>query len=295
MRKNIVVGLLMALAVALASGVARADEPSLHQVYQAAQSGNLSQAQSMMHEVLQAHPGSGKAHYVEAELLAKQGQFDKATAELATAERLAPGLPFAKPEAVQNLKGLLGSSNKARTASAVAPVQPVASPTAGGASFPWGLVAGGFGLIAFIVLATRLMASRGGLAPSGGGYVPASAPQAAGAGVGYGPGTSPYGTPGYGPAGAAEPGLGARMMGGLATGAALGAGVVAGETLMHRFLDGREGATHDGLVRNPANNSTDIGSTFQDTYFNDLGGTDFGVNDTSSWDDSGSDGGSDWN
>lgn len=292
MRKNIVVGLLMTLAVALASGMARADEPSLHQVYQAAQSGNLSQAQSMMHEVLQAHPGSGKAHYVEAELLAKQGQFDKATAELATAERLAPGLPFAKPEAVQNLKGLLGSTNKARTTSAMAPVQSMASPAAGGASFPWGLVAGGFGLIAFIVLATRLMASRGGLAPSGG-YIPAGAPQPAGAGTGYGygPGAAPYGAPGYGPVGPVEPGLGSRMMGGLATGAALGAGVVAGEALMHRFIDGREGTAHEGAVRNPA----DIGSTFQDTYFNDLGGNDFGVNDTSSWDDGGSDGGSDWN
>ncbi|MCE1243451.1 tetratricopeptide repeat protein [Oryzomicrobium sp.] len=292
MRKNIVVGLLMTLAVALASGMARADEPSLHQVYQAAQSGNLSQAQSMMHEVLQAHPGSGKAHYVEAELLAKQGQFDKATAELATAERLAPGLPFAKPEAVQNLKGLLGSTNKARTTSAMAPVQSMVSPAAGGASFPWGLVAGGFGLIAFIVLATRLMASRGGLAPSGG-YIPAGAPQPAGAGTGYGygPGAAPYGAPGYGPVGPVEPGLGSRMMGGLATGAALGAGVVAGEALMHRFIDGREGTAHEGAVRNPA----DIGSTFQDTYFNDLGGNDFGVNDTSSWDDGGSDGGSDWN
>lgn len=292
MRKNIVVGLLMTLAVALASGMARADEPSLHQVYQAAQSGNLSQAQSMMHEVLQAHPGSGKAHYVEAELLAKQGQFDKATAELATAERLAPGLPFAKPEAVQNLKGLLGSTNKARTTSAMAPVQSMASPAAGGASFPWGLVAGGFGLIAFIVLATRLMASRGGLVPSGG-YIPAGAPQPVGAGTGYGygPGAAPYGAPGYGPVGSVEPGLGSRMMGGLATGAALGAGVVAGEALMHRFIDGREGAAHEGVVRNP----TDIGSTFQDTYFNDLGGNDFGVNDTSSWDDGGSDGGSDWN
>lgn len=290
MRKNIVVGLLMALAVALASGMARADEPSLHQVYQAAQSGNLSQAQSMMHEVLQAHPGSGKAHYVEAELLAKQGQFDKAKAELATAERLAPGLPFAKPEAVQNLKGLLGSSGKARTASAVAPVQSMASPMAGGASFPWGLVAGGLGLIAFIVLATRLMARRGGLAPSGG-YIPAGAPQPVGAGMGYGPGAAPYGTPGYGPAGTAEPSLGSRMMGGLATGAAVGAGVVAGEALMHRFLDGREGAGHESVVRNP----TDIGPSFQDTYFNDLGGNDFGVNDTSSWDDGGSDGGSDWN
>ena len=116
MLRNTVIGLLMLASGALVSSSALADEPSLHQVYQAAEAGKLTEAQTMMHEVLQAHPKSGKAHFVEAELLAKQGQFQQAETELATAERLAPGLPFAKPQSVQHLRALLGSSHHARPA-----------------------------------------------------------------------------------------------------------------------------------------------------------------------------------
>ncbi|QEL65584.1 hypothetical protein OTERR_21080 [Oryzomicrobium terrae] len=286
MIRTVFMGLAMLFSAACFSGAALADEPTLHQVYQTAQSGNLAQAQTMMHQVLQAHPESGKAHYVEAELLAKQGQFQKAAAELATAERLAPGLPFAKPQAVQNLKGLLGSSNSgsARTASQQPLPQALAVPPGNQGAFPWGLAAAGLGLVAFIILATRLMARRNGM-PAGNG-------SGAGPGAPYGVPNSPYGAPAYGAAGTAEPGLGSRVMGGLATGAAVGAGVVAGEALMHHFLDGKEG---HGTPQAPAGNGlADIGPTFQGTYFNDLGGTDFGVTDTSSWDDgAGSD--DDWN
>ena len=85
----------LAAASFMAAG-ASAQDPTLHQVYQAAQSGNFSEAQRMMDQVLHDHPNSAKAHYVEAELLAKQGRFAAAESELATAERLEPGLPFAK-------------------------------------------------------------------------------------------------------------------------------------------------------------------------------------------------------
>src|SRR5262252_7779712 len=98
MRFRTTITILLA-AVALVAGSAFAQEPTLHEVYQAAQSGNMSEAQRMMKEVLRAHPDSAKAHYVEAELLAKQGQLAAAATELNTAERLEPGLSFAKPEA----------------------------------------------------------------------------------------------------------------------------------------------------------------------------------------------------
>lgn len=298
MIRTVFMGLAMLFSAACFSGAALADEPTLHQVYQTAQSGNLAQAQTMMHQVLQAHPESGKAHYVEAELLAKQGQFQQAAAELATAERLAPSLPFAKPQAVQNLKGLLGNSNSgsARTASQQPLPQALAVPPGSQGAFPWGLAAAGLGLVAFIILATRLMARRNGLPPATGSYLPAGMPAGAGPGAGpgvpYGVPNSSYGAPAYGAAGTAEPGLGSRVMGGLATGAAVGAGVVAGEALMHHFFDGKEG---HGTPQAPAGNGlADIGPTFQGTYFNDLGGSDFGVTDTSSWDDgAGSD--DDWN
>jgi hypothetical protein len=116
MSKNILVGVLMLASALSASNAVFADEPSLHQIYQAAEAGKLNEAQTMMQEVLKAHPKSGKAHFVEAELLAKQGQHQNAKAELATAELLAPGLPFAKPEAVKNLKVILGASNSIQPA-----------------------------------------------------------------------------------------------------------------------------------------------------------------------------------
>ena len=84
-------------------------EPTLKQVYEAAQAGRLEQAQAMMQQVLVAHPNSAKAHFVQAELSARQGQLGRARDSLATAEKLAPGLPFAKQEAVQALRSQLAA------------------------------------------------------------------------------------------------------------------------------------------------------------------------------------------
>jgi tetratricopeptide (TPR) repeat protein len=87
------------------------EEATMHQVYSAAESGKFNEALSMMDKVLRDHPDSAKAHFVEAELLAKQGLFSQAEVELKAAERLRPGLPFAKPEALQNLKSLISSAS----------------------------------------------------------------------------------------------------------------------------------------------------------------------------------------
>jgi len=281
MAKNILVGLMMLTSTALLSVSALADEPSLHQVYQAAEAGKLNEAQTMMHEVLAAHPQSGKAHFVEAELLAKQGQLQKAEAELATAERLAPGLPFAKPQALQELKRRLGSFPNARAA-AGQPEQaalPANEPAA-----PWGMLFIGAGLIAFIVFAVRFMTQRSAT-PAAGELVPAGY-RPGNAAPSYGTPMQPYGAGGVGPVGAPGPGLGSRVMSGLATGAAVGAGVVAGEALMHHFMDGKEEHARS-LVK-------DSSPLPQEAAFDDMGGADFGIADTSSWDD-GSGGGSDWN
>jgi len=43
--------------------------PTIHQVYQAAESGDLNNAHQMVEQVLKAHPESAKAHYVDAEIL----------------------------------------------------------------------------------------------------------------------------------------------------------------------------------------------------------------------------------
>lgn len=113
--------LLMAAAVLLASGAAlAATDPSVDSVYQAAHAGRVEDAQQMLQSVLRDHPNSGKAHFVHAELLAAQGQAGNAREELATAERLAPGLPFATTDAVDHLRRRLdaGSAGAATRTSA---------------------------------------------------------------------------------------------------------------------------------------------------------------------------------
>jgi hypothetical protein len=263
---------------------AAAQEPSLHDVYQAAEAGNFSQAQRMMDTVLSAHPNSAKAHYVEAELLAKQGRLAPAGAELATAERLDPGLSFAKPEAVRELRAQLASRGGAGGSgvSTVAPGNRVSAamtsaPVMAQAGPPWGVILGGLLLVGLVVFVVRAMARRNAAAtlmPGPGATRYGGAPAFGGAGP---VSPQPYGYGGApGPMPAAGGGLGSGILGGLATGAAVGAGLVAGEALAHRFTEGHQpdGA---GILPIPGNQQYDVP--------NDMGGNDFGVSDGGSWDD----------
>ena len=102
--------LLVASLLGFGFAMAQA-EPTLNQVYAAAQSGKLDQAQLMIQQVLIAHPTSAKAFFVQSELYARQGDMARAREALATAEKLAPGLPFAKAESVQTLRGQLAAKN----------------------------------------------------------------------------------------------------------------------------------------------------------------------------------------
>jgi len=261
---------VLALAVgALTGQAAWAADATLREVYQATQAGRLKEAEGMMDQVLRDHPGSAKAHFVDAEILAREGKTREARAELATAEHLQPGLAFARPQAVEALRTRLrGGSGSAATASA----QPGTSPLS------W-LLWGGVALI-FIVLAARWMQkrSRQGAYVNGpnGAMLQRGDPSAmAPAGYGAYPGAAPMG------AAAMGGGIGSGILGGLATGAAVGAGVVAGEALMHRVLGGNERENREpsgGFDAEPA------------PY--DMGGSDFGVSD-GGWDDSPSGGGGD--
>ena len=290
--KKTVVALMLLASVGI--GVpAFAAEPALHDVYQAANSGKMDDAQRMMKEVLQAHPNSGKAHYVEAELLAKQGNAKQAAIELAAAEKLAPGLPFATPQSVSSLKETIARHASVPVAPHSVQPAPVAAQAAHeGSSFPWGMLFIGAGLIAFIVWVSKFMSRRneiGGAGPSQAGfagYRPAypSGPSG-GTPQGYGaPGTTPGVAPGAGP------GLGSQVLGGLATGAAVGAGVVAGEALMHRFMDGNKAASGNDRAFSSFDSIPDLPST----PVNDMGGNDFGISESSSWDDGGAND-SEWN
>ena len=92
--KSVIRLIILPLAIACATPVFAADDPSAHQIYLAAQAGKFEEAQAMMDKVLRDHPNSGKAHFIQAELLAKQGRMIEAQPELAKAEQLAPGLPL---------------------------------------------------------------------------------------------------------------------------------------------------------------------------------------------------------
>ena len=244
---------LVASAVLLTSNVACA-EPTLPEVYQAIESGQLAKADSMMQEVLKNHPNSGKAHYIASELYLKEGKLDAARSAFAQAENLAPGLPFAQPESVQRLQAQLRAG-----------VVPTSAANTGASSIftsPlfWILIAILLaGVMFFMKNRNRPDAVQVYNAPTANGPYP------------NGPGGYPSGYPG-----APASGMGGGLMGSLATGAALGAGMVAGEALASHLMGGNQ---HPG----PGNINNDVNQVS-----GPVDAPNFGVNDAGSWDDGGS-------
>jgi len=273
MLKNVSCGLVMLAAMLFSGGVVFADDsPTLDQVYQAARSGRMEEAQRMMDKVLKEHPTSAKAHFVEAELLAKQGQMIRADDELKEAERLKPDLSFANPQAVQELRSRIAATHRVSQS----PAPAVSYQAEQGNSFPWGLLLLGLGSIAVIVLIMRAINSRNS-AVFPGGYQPGMQP-----GMQNMPNSpmpmQPYGG-GMGPMGGVGGGMGSGIMGGLATGAAVGVGMVAGEALAHHFMDGGH---------SEAGNVAPVADSWGGSSNSNMGGADFGIADNSSWSDSSS-------
>ncbi len=283
------------LAFCLSFGFAMAQsEPGIKEIYAVAQAGRLEEAQVMVQQVLVTHPKSASAHFVQSELYARQGNLPRAREALAQAESLKPGLPFAKPEAVQALRAQLAArsspSNPQRSvARERAPAEPVSSSS-------WALpllLAVGVIALGYFVFRRRAPApleqQPAYAAPNG-----MAGPQTFG--MGGGTAMQPaYGQPGYGqPAYGQAPGtgLGGRIMGGVATGLAVGAGVMAAQAI------GRNLMGHDNQ---PSGNFDNAGHNVDPGFDRnaDMGGANFGLNDSSSWDDGGSvdaggGGGGDW-
>ena len=271
-------------------GVARA-EPTVDDIYATARAGKISDAQVMVQQVLVAHPNSAKAHFVQSELYARQGNLGRARDALATAEQLAPGLPFAKPEAVTALRNQINPVNGAPVARMASPVADRTAP-----SNNWllpVLLAGGVIIIAYFMFRPRRPVDFDGnggalngpqsFGPNGGGALQPT----------YGP--SPYGPNQYAGAYGQQPvygqapgsGLGGRIMGGVATGLAVGAGVVAAEAIGRNLMEGHDRSRYDGNF-----NDGNVGNNYEPVNPNpNMGGQDFGINDTASWDDAGSGGG----
>lgn len=290
---------LAAFALALFAFGANAQdsaEPTLAQIYQAANSGQLDRADAMIAQVLKEHPNSAKAHYVKAELAARERKFDVARDELATAEKIAPGLPFAKAESVQALRNQLANASKAGTSVTTTPApRPAAAPQPSQRSFPWGVLA----LVALIVIVGIAFLRRRQAALAGGGYGGAygntsAAPYGQ---TGYGPAYPPGGgagvPPGYGPP--QQPSMGSSIGRGLATGVAIGAGALAAEEIGRRMFGHEANAApvqHD-LGNAPTLDQIDEG--MRHNLNTDMGGDNFGIAD-GGWDDGGGAdlGGGDW-
>jgi hypothetical protein len=283
--------LLAAMVVGLAAGPAFAADATIKQIYAQAKSGDIDGALAAMGPVLKDHPNSAKAHYVEAELLARDNRIADARAELAKAKSLEPGLPGVSSHSVQELEAKLNGGGTSTGVSYAGPStvtrQSVEEQRSGGV--PWGLIIIA-GLVIFGVLAFMRRRSQpvyetpyGGPAP-----MPPTSGYRPGAGYGQAPG------PGYGPgySGGVAPGGGGIMgggglMGGLARGAAMGAGFAAGEEVIDHMFGGERRESGERIV------GGDSGGERRVDPNADMGGDDFGVSDSGSWDDSSSGGGSD--
>jgi hypothetical protein len=270
MSKSLILSALLCIIAAVYSAAPlAADDPSPRQVYQAAEAGHYAQAEQMLSQVLKDHPRSGEAHYAAARVYAKAGDYSRARTELAIADQLEPGLPFAPAGAVAALRRELASTSAPQVS------LPVAR-TRVSTGLPWGgiiLVLIGIGLVWTLIRRRAQMSSYStysGNVPPGPGA----------------PGYPGYGVPGAG-GGPYYPGSGGGLMSSLGTGLAVGAGVAAGEELVHHVLDGNrsegliQSANADEIVRSPSDSDN-------------MGGQDFGFSDSNSWDDapSGDDGGS---
>ena len=296
-------GLAIALSVpvfANAQDIAtssKASEPTIAEIYTAAEAGKLTSADAMIAQVLAAHPDSAKAHFVHAELLAKEGKLAAAKSAYLKASELAPGLPFAKPQAVAGLLARIDPSAPARpvdgAATKAAPAAATTEPS--GMGMPAKV-----GIVLLLIAAGMFIFRKLAVGRAAAGNVTGSAPMAP---VAPGPASSGFayaGSPqGYAPAGNVAPGYATAAApatngvgGALMTGAAVGLGALAvGEAVRH--FSHSNASPDAGADRH--GDASAFGNNLGPDIDADLGGSDFGILDAGSWSDGGgTNNNSDW-
>jgi tetratricopeptide (TPR) repeat protein len=265
--------------------------PSVDDVQAEVGKGNYAHAEELMREVVAARPGSARAHYVYAEILAHDKRFDLAAEEFARAKAIDPALKFTQAEKSGAFARLLEQEQAAarrplkveRAATPVLREAPAAEPAGRGVpGWVWAL-----GLAAAAALAWRAFGARRQAALAGG---PVSGAPFGAAATGYGPAYSAPGMPGT-PA--------ATGSGLLGTGLAVAGGVAAG-MLAEKLLGGHHDATQ-AATSAPGLNGL-VPGMFDDAGANDAAAreldqrqVDFGSGD--SWDSDGggtSDDGGGW-
>jgi len=282
-------GLLLTLAAAAALAL-----PSPKDIDAAVSSGNLSQAESMLREVIQEKPNSAKAQYELGQVLARQARYSDAQSALSQAKAIDPSLKFAaSPEKFNEVFNKVSQQAKSVTGSQAANAlseprraQVSPAPAAPEPSFPMSYV--WMGIAGLVVLALVLRRQKAATAsynapmqaarPAGAAPYAPGQPAAAVVGAGYGPGY-PGGQPMGGGMGS---GIGGAVVGGLA-------GVAAGYALSKAL----EGDHHNNAAQqNPGNSNGYV--PFDSPAQSDVGSFDSGSG--SGWDDSSSDsdGGDSW-
>ncbi|MEO5845382.1 MAG: tetratricopeptide repeat protein [Caldimonas sp.] len=254
--------------------------PTLQQVEAEVRQGNYAQAETMMREVVAAKPGSARAHYIYAEILAHDGKLQLAAEEAKKARTIDPDVKFADPEKFRTFEAALlrklspatrtpaspataQTTTPARVAPAqMAPDRAVSSrvaPEPAAAGLPGWIWLAGLAAIGFVVW--RMFSRNRAAATAGTAAAPGAVhgtPMQAGApGAPYGPGQvgAPYG-PGVP---ATRPGSG--MLGvGLGAAGGVAAGMLAERMLNSRREGGadRDTGTSAGLFDSPQDGGTSV-------------------------------------
>ena len=243
--------------------------PSIDAVQTEISQGHYTQAEAMMRDVIAAKPGSARAHYVYAEILAHERRFNLAAEEAASAKRLDPSLHFTQPEKFNAFTQLLEREQaNARLVNTPAR-QPVVAPTAmtqvqresvqspasgggdSGGGMPgwvWGLGGAGLAFAAWRMFsASQQVGPAGTLTPAGAGGMramtvgsglPANNGYAAAPAAGPAP---VYGQPAYASQAAAP------SSGLLGTGLAVAGGLAAG-MMVEKLFEGHRESSSGGFA-----------------------------------------------
>lgn len=268
--------------------------PSVEAVQAEVQKGHYVQAEAMMQDVVAAKPGSAKAHYIYAEILAHNKRFDEARRQVSAAREIDPALSFTDPAKFKSLEQLL-----AREAQAEKPAATLGTPAAPAVRYSppaavepqrsqgipgWVWAFGLAGLAAVLWMMTRRRAA----APAGTMMAPAM-----GGGMAQ---------PGYGPGYPQPASNGPGMLG---VGLAAAGGVAAG-MLAERLLEGGHRDSGGSAAVGSGGGSGLVPGMFDDVPGNgaareledrpiDFGNGDgWGGGDVGGGDDGGSGGGDGW-
>lgn len=281
---------LLALVLVFFASLALA-LPSPKDIESAVNAGNLSQAESMLREVIQEKPQSAKAHYELGQVLARQARYADAQQAMSKAKSIDPSLKFtASPEKFNETLDKIslkakeltspqvssGLSDTRRPASAAAASAPAAPEPAFPLHYIWIGIAG----LVILALVMRRKQATASAPP-----MPMPMPMQSRNASPYAPATAmgPNGAPGYGQAypqqqpmgGGMGSGIGGAVVGGLA-------GVAAGYALS-KALGGDQHNNAPSAAPNAGNNNGYV--PFDSPSQPDLGSFDSGSG--GGWDDSG--------